>query len=66
MTTAKFDYGMNTDIGNNAIHSILLDALENKMHWSQVRDILVELSKKDGFEEATDTAVRERIYNKLF
>ena len=66
MTTAKFDYGMFTDAGNYAIHNILLDALENKMYWKQVYELLVELSKEEGFEEATDTAVRERIYNKLF
>jgi hypothetical protein len=66
MTTAKFDYGMNTDIGNNTVHEIVLVAISKKLAWSKVLTMLLEISTVAGFERATDTEVRKKVYNKLF
>jgi hypothetical protein len=35
------------------------------MNWDQVEMELYELSQKEGFGEATDTAVREAVYLEL-
>lgn len=66
MNTAKFDYGMNTDIGNNTVHVILLIAISKKLAWSEVLTMLLELSTITDYSEAADTEVRQRLYNKLF
>lgn len=58
------DYGMFTDAGNEAVHSIVRMARFLKMSWSKVHSELESLAERfpDDFGEATDTAVREAVY----
>ena len=59
-------YGMFTDQGNALIHGIVVTARAAELDWDQVCDLLHDISTLDGFEEATDTAVREQVYATLF
>jgi hypothetical protein len=53
------DYAMFTDLGNAAVHAIVVAAKANQMTWAQTYRAL---SKQREFGEATDTAVREMVY----
>ena len=59
------DYAMFTDLGNAAVHAIVVAARTNQMTWAQTYRALCELSKQNEFGEATDTAVRECVYDAL-
>jgi hypothetical protein len=59
------DYAMFTAEGNAAVHGIVVAARLSKMSWSQVYSSLVQLSREETFGEATDTAVREMVYDAL-
>jgi hypothetical protein len=59
------DYWMYTELGNTAVHAIVVAARVNKLTWAETRDALRELAKQDAFGEATDTAVREMVYSAL-
>lgn len=59
------DYAMFTDFGNDAVDRIVRSARILKMNWDQVEMELYELSLKEEFSEATDTAVREVVYVEL-
>lgn len=59
------DYGMFTDSGNLAVHAIVEGARIKKMEWPQVYQALVAISYVEGYGEATDTAVRECVYDVL-
>jgi len=59
------DYAMFTEFGNDAVARIVRSARILKMDWGQVEMELYELSQKEGFGEATDTAVREAVYIEL-
>jgi hypothetical protein len=59
------DYAMFTDLGNAAVHAIVVAAKANQMTWAQTYRALCELSRQDQFGEATDTAVRECVYEAL-
>ena len=59
------DYAMFTDLGNAAVHAIVVAAKANQMTWAQTYRALCELSKQQEFGEATDTAVREMVYDAL-
>lgn len=64
--TAKTpDYGMFTDLGNAAVHAIVVSARANGMTWAQVYRALVALAEYKEFGEATDTAVRECVYDAI-
>lgn len=54
-------YGMFTDEGNVAVHNIVTTAHLLDISWIEVLRMLEKLSKVKGFEEATDTAVREEV-----
>ena len=56
------NYGMFTDNGNRVVDGIVIFAKEYNYSWECVSDVLTAISKVEGFEEATDTAVRERVY----
>jgi len=56
-------FGMFTDAGNHAVHEIVKHALENKLAWLEVYQDLCHLSKVKAFGEATDTMVREMVYD---
>lgn len=57
---------MFTDKGNALIHGIVMTAKASELEWEQVMDLLYDVSTLDGFEEATDTDVREQVYAALF
>lgn len=59
------DYEMFTDKGNAMVHGIVVAAKHKGLSWAEVYDMLVTISKIDGYGEATDTAVRECVYNAL-
>lgn len=56
---------MFTDEGNALIKGVVLTAKSAGLDWDQVYDILLDISTLDGFEEASDTAVRETVYMAL-
>jgi len=59
------DYDMFTDLGNAAVHAIVEKARADRLTWAQTYRALCELSKQHEFGEATDTAVREMVYDAL-
>ena len=65
-TDIKVDYDMFTHTGNASVHGIVLAAIANDMTWEQVEAALFGLARTPGLEEASDTAVREAVYTKLF
>jgi len=65
MTGAVQDYAMFTELGNAAVHAVVVSARENKLTWPQTYRALCALSEQAEFGEATDTAVRECVYSAL-
>jgi hypothetical protein len=65
MTDTVKDYGMFTDLGNAAVHALVVSARENKLTWPQTYRALCALGEQKEFGEATDTAVRECVYSAL-
>lgn len=59
------DYGMFTEHGNNAIRLLIQNAQVHNLTWLDVYKELQELSNREGYEEAMDTAVREVVYDAL-
>lgn len=59
------DYGMFTDFGNDAVDAIVRSARISNMSWPQVLRELSRLAEKPDFAEATDTVVRECVYDAL-
>jgi hypothetical protein len=61
------NYSMYTGFGNDAVDAIVRSAKVLKMEWPQVLAELRSLADRfpEEFGEATDTAVRECVYNKL-
>jgi hypothetical protein len=55
-------YGMFTDEGNAAVHEIVAVAYRINITWRVVMQMLEKLSRVKGFEEATDTAVRDEVW----
>ena len=66
MTKLTYDisYGMYTSEGNLAVHGIAIAAKTLDLTWDQTESALRALadSDYDKFGEATDTAVRESVY----
>ena len=62
----EVNYDMFTHTGNAAVHGIVVAAIVNDMTWEQVEAALFGLARTPGLEEASDTAVREAVYTKLF
>jgi hypothetical protein len=58
-------YGMFTDAGNAAVHSIVQGAISNDLSWLETYQCLVNLAENPDFAEATDTMVRELVYDEL-
>jgi hypothetical protein len=56
------DYGMFTPEGNAAVHGIVLLSRVHEESWLCTWQALVNLAREPGFEEATDTEVRETVY----
>lgn len=59
------DYAMFTELGNAAVHAIVVAARANELTWAQVYRALRQLSEHKEFGEATDTAVREVVYDAI-
>ena len=62
---ATQDYGMYTDAGNSAVDSIVEMARKHQLSWPTVVGMLEAISLEEAYEEATDTAVREAVYQTL-
>ena len=58
-------YSMFTQEGNQAVQRIVDYAKGKLMTYDETLPLLYALSNKAGFEEATDTAVRECVYTEL-
>ena len=65
MTQPCPEYAMFTDLGNAAVHAIVVRARADKMTWAQTYRALSALAEQEEFGEATDTAVREMVYSAL-
>jgi hypothetical protein len=59
------DYAMFTDLGNATVHALVESARANHMTWAQTYRALCDLARYPEFGEATDTAVREMVYDAL-
>ncbi len=57
------DYAMFTPEGNAAVHGIVVMTKVTGCSWLETYQALVNLSDTKGFGEATDTAVREMVYD---
>ena len=53
--------------GNEAVHDIVVQALENDWNWSKTYSELRQLadSNEDLYSEAMDTMVREIVYDAI-
>jgi len=65
LTGAVRDYAMYSELGNAAVHAVVIAAEAGNLSWSQVLGALTRLSQEEPFAEATDTAVRECVYDAL-
>ena len=63
--TKKIYYGMFTDAGNQAVHAVVEYAQASDLTWLEVYQELCRLSEVKVFAEATDTMVREIVYDAL-
>jgi len=59
------NYGMYTDEGNRVVDGIVIAAKELGWSFGDVYRILSVISRAEGLSEATDTAVREYVYEAL-
>jgi hypothetical protein len=61
------DYAMYSPEGNEAVHGIVVQALENDWRWPQTFAELRQLadSNEDMYGEAMDTMVREIVYDAI-
>ena len=59
------EFGMFTEEGDYEIYRIVDLAKRANLTWSQVKGLLEQLSNTEGFEEAIDTVVRERVWEEL-
>lgn len=58
-------YSMYTRKGDAVIAKLVEKARHNKWDWKRTYEELLKLSRRKGTEEATDTAVREVVYDAL-
>jgi hypothetical protein len=65
LTGAITEYGMFSELGNAAVHAIVVAARANNLTWAQVQRALCQLSEQKEFAEAMDTMVREYVYSAL-
>ncbi len=56
-------FAMFTDAGNAAVAEIVKTAKEKNLCWLETYQELCNLSRVAAFAEATDTAVRECVYD---
>lgn len=65
LTGGVTDYAMYTELGNAAVHAVVVAARANNLNWKQTYRALCALSEQKEFGEASDTAVREVVYSVL-
>ncbi len=65
LTGAVQDYAMFSELGNAAVHAIVVAARANNLTWAQVYRALHQLAEQEPFGEAMDTMVREVVYDAL-
>ena len=65
LTGAVKDYAMFSELGNAAVHAIVVAARANNLTWAQTYRALYQLSEQKEFAEATDTMVREMVYDAI-
>lgn len=59
------DYGMFTEEGNIAVAAIVTVARAGRLTWPETYKLLSRLSAIEKYGEATDTEVREMVYDAL-
>ena len=59
------DYAMFSEKGNHKVHNIVIEAKQYNHSWNVVFDRLCELGKDKEFSEATDTMVREIVFDAI-
>lgn len=59
------NFGMFTPEGNTVVSMIVRLAIDQNFSYTNLEKQLVKLSEIEFFEEATDTAVRERAFEAL-
>jgi isocitrate lyase len=64
-STKEIYYGMFTDAGNQAVHAIVEYAQASDLTWLEVYQELCRLADVKVFAEATDTMVREMVYDAM-
>lgn len=57
------EYSMFTDAGDAAIDDIVQLVKRQGLSWAVTYNMLMALSEDERFSEATDTAVRECVYD---
>ena len=65
MNTINLGFGMFTHAGESAVYGIIVAAEANNLTPDQVLASLERLAKQPDFSEATDTAVREAVFEAL-
>ena len=65
LTGGVQDYAMFSELGNAAVHAIVVAARANNLTWAQVYRALHQLAEQAEFSEAMDTMVRECVYDAL-
>jgi hypothetical protein len=65
--TTEIYYGMFSDEGNMAVHTIVTVAKSQNLSWADTYQALCNLASinPDSFGEATDTVVREMVYDAI-
>ena len=59
------EFGMFTEEGDYEVYRIVDLAKRARLTWHQVSGLLTQLSNTEGFEEALDTVVKERVWEEL-
>lgn len=60
------EFGMFTEEGDYEVFRIVDLAKRARLTWHQVSGLLLQLADNPAYEEATDTVVRERVWEYLF
>jgi hypothetical protein len=60
------EFGMFTEAGDYEVYRIVDLAKRANLTWNQVKGLLEQLATELGYEEATDTVVREQVWEYLF
>jgi hypothetical protein len=59
------DYQMFTDAGNEAVGGIVYESVKQGLSWGETYAMLQQLAQRPGYGEATDTAVRDMVYEAI-